>query len=82
MNSWPEDPRIIDAWNPREYLTYTESAPNCWCTTGNGSENCREPSKTGGWGYYNLADTITSTVLVSRFKDKVNLYLTEMYLIK
>src|SRR3989304_358163 len=51
-NGWPEDPRMIDAWKLREFLTYAGSARNRWGATGNGSENCREPSRTGGWRYY------------------------------
>lgn len=49
---WPDDPRSIDSWMLREFLAYAGNARNRWGTKGNGSENCREPSKTGGWRYY------------------------------
>lgn len=52
QHHWPDDPRSIDSWRLREFLSYAGSAKNRWGTTGNGSENCREPSKTGGWRYY------------------------------
>jgi site-specific recombinase XerD len=51
-HDWPSDPSTIDAWKIREFLVYASTARNRWGTTGNGSENCREPSKTGGWRYY------------------------------
>jgi site-specific recombinase XerD len=51
-HDWPQDPRQIDPWRIREFLAYAGTAPNRWGTQGNGSENCREPSKTGGWRYY------------------------------
>jgi site-specific recombinase XerD len=49
---WPDDPRSINSWMLREFLAYAGNATNRWGTKGNGSENCREPSKTGGWRYY------------------------------
>jgi len=51
-HDWPSDSSSIDAWKIREFLAYASTARNRWGTTGNGSENCREPSKTGGWRYY------------------------------
>lgn len=52
QHDWPDDPRSIDSWMLREFLAYASNARNRWGTEGNGSENCREPSKTGGWRYY------------------------------
>lgn len=49
---WPDDPHAIDAWKIREFLAYAGTGRNRWGAIGNGSENCREPSKTGGWRYY------------------------------
>jgi site-specific recombinase XerD len=43
---------MIDTWKLREFLTYAGTARNRWGATGNGSENCQEPSRTGGWRYY------------------------------
>jgi site-specific recombinase XerD len=54
---WPDDPRAIDAWKLREFLAYAGGARNRWGAEGNGSENCREPSKTGGWRYYRTLRT-------------------------
>ena len=34
---WPEDPRMIDAWKLREFLTYAGNAKNRWGADGNGS---------------------------------------------
>lgn len=51
-HGWADDPRSIDAWNIREFLAYAGTARNRWGTMGNGSENCRSPSRTGGWRYY------------------------------
>jgi len=51
-HGWSDDPRDIDAWKLREFLAYAGGARNRWGTEGNGSENCRGPSKTGGWRYY------------------------------
>jgi site-specific recombinase XerD len=42
----------------REFLAYAGNAKNRWGTEGNGSENCREPSKTGGWRYYRTLRTL------------------------
>jgi site-specific recombinase XerD len=50
--NWPDDPCQIDQWRIREFLAYASSAPNRWGRTGNGSENCRGPSKSAGWRYY------------------------------
>ena len=49
---WSDDPQSIDSWKVREFLAYAGNAKNRWGTTGNGSENCRDPSKAGGWRYY------------------------------
>ncbi len=46
--NWPDDPQAIDSWKVWEFLAYAGNARNRWGTTGNGSENCRDPSKTGG----------------------------------
>jgi site-specific recombinase XerD len=51
-HGWPEDSSKLDTWKLREFLAYAGTATNRWGTTGNGSENCRKPSKTGGWRYY------------------------------
>jgi site-specific recombinase XerD len=51
-HNWPKDPRMIDTWKLREFLTYAGTARNRWGAIGNGSENCREPSRKGGWRYY------------------------------
>ncbi|MGD0855868.1 MAG: hypothetical protein ABSA18_08710, partial [Dehalococcoidia bacterium] len=51
-SDWPDDPRAIDAWKIREFLAYAGQAKNRWGASGNGSENCRVPSKTNGWRYY------------------------------
>lgn len=56
-HDWSDDPRAIDAWKLREFLAYAGGARNRWGTVGNGSENCREPSKTGGWRYYRTLRT-------------------------
>lgn len=52
QHGWPDQAQSIDAWRVREFLTYAGTARNRWGISGNGSENCREPSKTGGWRYY------------------------------
>ncbi len=52
QHHWPDDPRAINPLMLREFLAYAGNAINRWGTKGNGSENCREPSKTGGWRYY------------------------------
>jgi site-specific recombinase XerD len=52
QHNWPDDPRAIDNWKIREFLAYAGKATNRWGAIGNGSENCRMPSKTGGWRYY------------------------------
>jgi site-specific recombinase XerD len=52
QHNWPEDPRSINPLMLREFLAYAGNAKNRWGARGNGSENCREPSKTGGWRYY------------------------------
>ena len=52
QQGWPDDAQAMDSWKIREFLAYAGSARNRWGITGNGSENCREPSKTGGWRYY------------------------------
>ncbi len=51
-HGWSEDPRALDTWKLREFLAYAGTATNRWGATGNGSENCRKASKTGGWRYY------------------------------
>lgn len=51
-HGWSDDPRMLDSWKLREFLAYAGTATNRWGATGNGSENCRNPSKTGGWRYY------------------------------
>lgn len=51
-NNWPDDPRAMDAWKLREFLAYASTGRNRWGVKGNGSENCRGPSKTSGWRYY------------------------------
>jgi len=58
QHDWPDDSRIIDFWMLREFLAYAGNAKNRWGTEGNGSENCREPSKTGGWRYYRTLRTL------------------------
>jgi len=52
QQNWPDDPRAIDSWKIREFLAYAAKATNRWGAVGNGSENCRMPSKTSGWRYY------------------------------
>jgi site-specific recombinase XerD len=58
QHGWPDDPRGIDSWMLREFLAYAGNARNRWGAEGNGSENCREPSKTGGWRYYRTLQTL------------------------
>ena len=42
----------LDTWKMREFLAYAGTATNRWGATGNGSENCRQPSRTCGWRYF------------------------------
>jgi site-specific recombinase XerD len=51
-HKWPDDPRDLDTWKMREFLAYAGTATNRWGATGNGSENCRQPSRTCGWRYF------------------------------
>lgn len=49
---WPENPCELDSWKMREFLAYAGTATKRWGATGNGSENCRLPSRTCGWRYF------------------------------
>ena len=67
---WPNDPRAIDAWKVREFLVYAGTARNRWGATGNGSENCRGPSKTGGWRYYRTLRRFFNWAVSEGFVEK------------
>ena len=69
-HGWPDDPRTIDAWKIREFLVYAGTARNRWGTTGNGSENCREPSRTGGWRYYRTLKRFFNWAVQEDFMEK------------
>lgn len=65
-HGWPDDPRAVDAWKLREFLAYAGGARNRWGASGNGSENCRAPSKTGGWRYYRTLRTFFRWALAEK----------------
>lgn len=67
---WHDDPRAIDIWKIREFLAYSGTARNRWGATGNGSENCREPSRTGGWRYYRTLRRFFNWVVSEGYLEK------------
>ena len=72
-HEWPDDPRAINAWKVREFLAYAGTARNRWGATGNGSENCRGPSKTGGWRYYRTLRRFFNWAVSEGFVEKTPL---------
>ncbi len=72
-HNWPDDPQGIDSWKVREFLAYAGNARNRWGTTGNGSENCRESSKTGGWRYYRTLRRFLNWAVSEGFLEKTPL---------
>ena len=68
-HGWPDDIRLIDAWKMREFLAYAGTASNRWGATGNGSENCRMPSKTAGWRYYRTLRALFKWAVAERIID-------------
>lgn len=72
-HNWPHDPQAIDSSKLREFLAYAGNAENRWGTSGNGSENCREPSKTGGWRYYRSLRRFFNWAVSEGFLEKTPL---------
>lgn len=66
---WPDDIRLIDTWKIREFLDYAGHATHRWGATGNGSENCREPSKTAGWRYFRTLRSLFRWALTEKVID-------------